>query len=110
MWTLSGKGKNLRSQEAWYTGMVFVGGQVENLMSCCIGLSLLVFLRNNAPKNCPCGLVKISVCANHPAGKDKSGNQNRNLWPPPEGTAAPPPEEKNPLFKLILDVRNSQES
>ena len=52
----------------------------------------------------------FGLCANHPAGKDERGNPKRNLWPPPEGTAAPPPEEKNPLFKLILDVNNSQES
>ena len=32
------------------------------------------------------------------------------MWPPPEGTAPMPPEEKNPLIKLLMDVSSSQES
>lgn len=34
------------------------------------------------------------MTASHPAGKDESGNPNRNLWPPPEGNAHPTPEKK----------------
>ena len=37
----------------------------------------------------------FGLTASHPAGKDESGNPKRNLWPPPEGTTAPPTEEKN---------------
>lgn len=50
------------------------------------------------------------MTASHPAGKDESGNPNRNLWPPPEGNAHPTPEKNNPLFKLLLDVSISQET
>jgi hypothetical protein len=36
-------------------------------------------------------------------GKDETGKPRKNLWPPPEGSAALPPEETNPLIKLLLD-------
>ena len=52
----------------------------------------------------------FGLTSSHPAGKDESGNPKRNLWRPPEGTAAPPPEENNPLFKLLMDISSSQES
>lgn len=32
------------------------------------------------------------------------------MWPPPEGTSQPPPEELNPLVKLLMDVSATQES
>ena len=34
----------------------------------------------------------------------------KKFWPPPEGTAPLPPEEKNPLIQLLMDVSSSQES
>ena len=34
------------------------------------------------------------LSASHPAGKDETGKHRNNLWPPPEGSAALPPEEK----------------
>jgi hypothetical protein len=46
----------------------------------------------------------------HPAGKDETGKHRNNLWPPPEGSAALPPEEKNQLTKLLMDVSMSQET
>jgi hypothetical protein len=54
------------------------------------------------------GLFGLS--ASHPAGKDETGKPRKNLWPPPEGSAALPPEETNPLIKLLLDVSMSQET
>ncbi len=52
----------------------------------------------------------FGMTASHPAGKDNSGQPNKNLWAPPEGTAPAPPEEKNPLLKMLMDVSDSQES
>lgn len=60
-------------------------------MICFAMLSRLLFLMNNT-------------------GKDESGSSNKNLWPPQESTASPPPEKDNPLFKLLMDVSSSQES
>lgn len=37
------------------------------------------------------------MTASHPAGGDESGNPNKNLWAPPEGTCPAPPAEKIPL-------------
>ena len=50
------------------------------------------------------------MTASHPAGGDESGNPNKNLWAPPEGTCPAPPAEKHPLVKLLIDVSESQES
>ena len=49
------------------------------------------------------------MTANYSAGKDESGNARKNLLPPPEGTAPAPPEDKNPLNKLLTDVSSNQE-
>ena len=53
---------------------------------------------------------ELGMSANHPAGVDSHGVPRKDLWPPPEGTAPAPPEEKNPLVKLLIDVSESQES
>ena len=51
------------------------------------------------------------LTANHPAGSDEYGNpEKKQFWPPPEGTAQAPPEDKNPLIKLLMDVSSSQET
>ena len=53
---------------------------------------------------------QFSMTASHPAGTDASGNSRKDLWPPPEGTAPAPPEEKNPLIKLLMDVSDTQDA
>jgi hypothetical protein len=52
----------------------------------------------------------FGMTATHPAGKNADGTPRKDLWAPPEGTAPAPPEEKNPLIKLLMDVSASQES
>jgi hypothetical protein len=52
----------------------------------------------------------FGMTACHPAGKDEDGDPRKDLWPPPEGSAPPPPEKTNPLVKLLMDVSASQES
>lgn len=52
----------------------------------------------------------FGMTASHPAGCDLEGNPRKDLWPPPEGTSQPPPEELNPLVKLLMDVSVTQES
>ncbi|KAH3778534.1 hypothetical protein DPMN_179999 [Dreissena polymorpha] len=52
----------------------------------------------------------FAMTAMHPAGSDASGNPNKDLWPPPEGNAPAPPESKNPLFKLFMDISQSENS
>ena len=53
---------------------------------------------------------EFGLTASHPAGKNADGNPKKEFWPPPEGTAPKPPEEKNSLIKLLMDVSTSQES
>ena len=50
------------------------------------------------------------MTALHPAGTDADGCSRKDLWSPPEGTAPAPPDEKNPLIKLLMDVSDTQES
>ena len=52
----------------------------------------------------------FAMTASHPAGKDNNGNPRKDLWCPPEGTAPPPPENMNPLVKLMMDISDSQNS
>ncbi|XP_021372501.1 uncharacterized protein LOC110462720 [Mizuhopecten yessoensis] len=53
---------------------------------------------------------QFGISASHPAGKDHNGESKKNLWPLPEGTAPAPPEQDNPLQKLLIDVSSTQES
>ncbi|XP_053372848.1 uncharacterized protein LOC128546392 [Mercenaria mercenaria] len=52
---------------------------------------------------------EISLSAMHPAGSDSHGHPRKNLWPPPEGSAPAPDEEKNPLVKLLMDVSSLED-
>ena len=52
----------------------------------------------------------FGMTASHPAGCDEEGKPRKDMWPPPEGTAPPPPEERNPLVKLLTDISDTQES
>jgi hypothetical protein len=47
------------------------------------------------------------MTAKHPAGSDNEGKPRKDLWPPPEGTVPAPPENKNPLLKLLMDVAST---
>ncbi len=51
----------------------------------------------------------FGMTAAHPAGSDDRGNPRKDLWPPPEGIAEAPPEEENPLAKLLHEVALTQE-
>ena len=53
---------------------------------------------------------EFGLTAMHPAGKNEDGTSRKDMWPPPEGTAPLPPEETNPLLKLLMDVSETQES
>jgi predicted RNA-binding protein with PUA domain len=52
----------------------------------------------------------MGMSASHPAGNGDDGNPRKDRWPPPEGTAPAPPEEKNLLVKLLMDTYSSQDS
>ena len=54
--------------------------------------------------------ANFKMSASHPAGSDSDGKPRKDLWPPPEGTAPVPPEESNPLAKLLMDVSSSQQN
>ena len=53
---------------------------------------------------------QFGLTALHPAGSDTEGNPRKDLWPPPHGTCPAPPDEKNPLIKLLMDVSDSQQT
>jgi len=38
------------------------------------------------------------------------GNPNKKLCPPPDGSALPPSEKDNPVYKLLMDVSQTQET
>jgi hypothetical protein len=53
---------------------------------------------------------RLGMTVNHPAVKDINGHSKKDMRPPPEGLAPPPPEEANPLAKMLMDVSVTQES
>ena len=54
--------------------------------------------------------LELGLTALHPAGKNEDGSSRKDLWPPPEGTAPLPPDDQNPLLKLLIDISETQES
>ena len=52
----------------------------------------------------------FKMTASHPAGVDENGQPRKDFWPPPEGSAEPPSEEQNPLFKLFMDISKNQQT
>ena len=53
---------------------------------------------------------ELGLTALHPAGTNEDGSSRKDPWAPPKGTAPLPPEEKNPLLKLLIDASETQES
>jgi hypothetical protein len=51
----------------------------------------------------------FGMTASHPAGTDENGNPRKDLWPPPEGTVPPTPDDDNPLLKLLCEAATTQE-
>ena len=47
----------------------------------------------------------FKMTASHPAGGDESGNPNKNLWAPPEGTCPAPPAEKKSPCKITYGCK-----
>ncbi len=50
----------------------------------------------------------FGMTAEHPAGCTENGPR-KDLWPPPEGTAPPIPDEENPLFKILSDIADTDQ-
>lgn len=45
-----------------------------------------------------------------PAGSDEEGEPRTDLWPPPEGTAHPISDDRDPLVKMLMDIAVSQDA
>ena len=55
--------------------------------------------------------IHFGLTGSHSAGQDENGlSLKKSLWRPPEGTAPLPPDDKNPIVKLLIDVSLSQET
>ena len=46
----------------------------------------------------------FGMTASHPAGSDEDWTPRKDFWPPPGGSAPAPPEDRNPLTKLLMDI------
>ena len=44
---------------------------------------------------------EMGMSASHPAGNGDDGNSRKDRWPPPEGTAPAPPEEKKSSCETV---------
>ena len=51
-----------------------------------------------------------SMTALHPAGSDEEGQPRKDLWPPPEGSADPISEDRDPLVKMLMEMAATQDA
>ena len=50
----------------------------------------------------------FTMTALHPAGSDEEGQARNDLWSPPEGSADPISDERDPLVKMLLEIAATQ--
>ena len=50
----------------------------------------------------------FAMTALHPAGNDEEGQPRKDLWPPPEGTAEPISDDRDPLVKMQMQIAATQ--
>ena len=50
------------------------------------------------------------MTALHPAGSDEEGKPRKDLWPLPEGSADPIPNDQDPLVKMLMDIASTQDA
>ena len=51
----------------------------------------------------------LAMTALHPAGSDEEGKPRKDLWPLPEGSADPIPNDQDPLIKMLMDIASTQD-
>ena len=51
----------------------------------------------------------FAMTALHPAGNDE-GQPRKDLWPPPEGTAEPISDDRDPLVKMLMQIAATQDA
>ncbi|KAK2571016.1 hypothetical protein P5673_003555 [Acropora cervicornis] len=49
------------------------------------------------------------MTALHPAGSDREGQSRKDLWPPPEGSADPILDDRDPLLKMLMEITATQD-
>ena len=52
----------------------------------------------------------FAMTALHPAGSDEEGQPRKDLWPPPEGSADPISEDRDPLVKMLMEMAATQDA
>ena len=52
----------------------------------------------------------FAMTALHPAGNEEEGQPRKNLWPPPEGTAEPISDDRDPLVKMLMQIAATQDA
>ena len=52
----------------------------------------------------------FAMTALHPAGSDEEGQPRKDLWPPPEGSADPISDNRDPLVKMLMQIAATQDA
>ena len=52
----------------------------------------------------------FAMTALHPAGSDEEGQPRKDPWPPPEGSADPISEDRDPLVKMLMEMAATQDA
>ena len=52
----------------------------------------------------------FAMTAFHPAGSDEEGQPRKDLWLPPEGSAEPISDDRDPLVKMLMEIAATQDA
>ena len=52
----------------------------------------------------------FAMTALHPAGNDEEGQPRKDLWSPPEGTAEPISDDRDPLVMMLMQIAATQDA
>ena len=52
----------------------------------------------------------FAIAALDPAGKDEEGQPRKDLWRPPERTAEPISDDRDPLVKVLMQIAATQDA
>ena len=52
----------------------------------------------------------FAMTAFHPAGSDEEGQPRKELWLPPEGSAEPISDDRDPLVKMLMEIAATQDA
>ena len=109
MSVIIGTAMNLLSPRVKFIGTYRAGERTDSHTSCCTKLVRMVVMIMSMQILSHWGKENCAMTALHPAGSDREGQSQKNLWPIPEGLAGPTSGDRDPLVKLLMEKAATQD-